>query len=51
MGRISDLSNIQIAFIVPLICHAYVLYFGLRGYKPSPLTRPLISTVAASEAE
>ncbi len=51
MGRISDLSNIQIAFIVPLICHAYVLYFGLRGHKPSLLTQPLISTVAASEAE
>jgi FHS family L-fucose permease-like MFS transporter len=35
MGRISDLSNIQLAFFVPLICYAYVLYFGLAGYKPS----------------
>ena len=27
MGLISDASNIQRAFIVPLLCHAYVLYF------------------------
>jgi MFS transporter, FHS family, L-fucose permease len=35
MGRISDASNIQYAFIVPLLCHAYVLYFAMRGYRPS----------------
>jgi MFS transporter, FHS family, L-fucose permease len=35
MGKISDLSNIQRAFIVPLLCYAYVLYFGASGYKPS----------------
>jgi FHS family L-fucose permease-like MFS transporter len=34
MGKISDATNIQRAFVVPLICHAYVLYFALRGYKP-----------------
>ena len=34
MGRISDLSSIQRAFLVPIICYGYVLYFGLRGYKP-----------------
>jgi MFS transporter, FHS family, L-fucose permease len=33
MGYISDASSIQRAFVVPLICYAYVLYFGLRGYK------------------
>ena len=35
MGKISDLSNIQRAFWVPLLCYAYVLYFALRGYRPS----------------
>ena len=35
MGYISDLSNIRCAFLVPLICHVYVLYFALRGHKPS----------------
>jgi MFS transporter, FHS family, L-fucose permease len=34
MGRISDLSNMQTAFVVPLICYAYVLYFATLGYKP-----------------
>jgi MFS transporter, FHS family, L-fucose permease len=36
MGKISDLSNIQRAFIVPLICYLYVIYFAVRGYKPNP---------------
>jgi FHS family L-fucose permease-like MFS transporter len=35
MGKISDLSNIQHAFWVPLLCYAYVLYFAARGYKPT----------------
>lgn len=34
MGRISDATNIQVAFLVPLVCYCFVLYFGLRGYRP-----------------
>lgn len=34
MGKISDLSNIQRAFFVPLFCYAYIFYFAVRGYKP-----------------
>ncbi len=34
MGYISDHSNIQRAFIVPLLCYIYILYFGIRGYRP-----------------
>lgn len=34
MGRISDLSNIQYAFTVPLACYGVVLYFAMRGYRP-----------------
>ena len=34
MGYISDMSNIRYAFLVPLICHVYVLYFAVRGYRP-----------------
>ncbi len=37
MGKISDLSNIQRAFWVPLLCYAYVFYFAVRGYKPTPV--------------
>jgi FHS family L-fucose permease-like MFS transporter len=35
MGYISDRTSIQAAFIVPLVCYAYVLYFAVRGFKPS----------------
>jgi FHS family L-fucose permease-like MFS transporter len=35
MGRISDATSIQTAFIVPLVCYVYVLYFAAIGYRPS----------------
>jgi len=35
MGKISDASSIQKAFIVPLLCYVFILYFGLRGYRPA----------------
>ncbi|HXJ05348.1 MAG TPA: L-fucose:H+ symporter permease [Candidatus Acidoferrum sp.] len=34
MGKISDETNIQRAFVVPLICYLYVIYFAVRGYRP-----------------
>jgi MFS transporter, FHS family, L-fucose permease len=37
MGRISDASSIQRAFAVPLLCYLFILYFGLAGYRPSPV--------------
>jgi FHS family L-fucose permease-like MFS transporter len=40
MGHISDLSSIQVAFVVPLVCYLYVLYFATHGYKPSPPVNP-----------
>lgn len=33
MGLISDQSNIQMAYILPLICFAVVVWFGTKGYK------------------
>ncbi|MFY0254356.1 L-fucose:H+ symporter permease [Chitinophaga sp. 30R24] len=33
MGLISDASNIQMAYIVPLFCFAVVVWFGTKGYK------------------
>jgi MFS transporter, FHS family, L-fucose permease len=40
MGYISDASSIQKAFLVPLICYAYVIYFGMKGYKPAVAVMP-----------
>jgi FHS family L-fucose permease-like MFS transporter len=34
MGYVSDVSNIRYAFLVPFLCHLYVLYFAARGYRP-----------------
>lgn len=37
MGNIIDRfgDEIQIGYVVPMICYAFVLYFGIKGYKPS----------------
>src|SRR6266403_1045391 len=40
MGRISDAVSIQRAFLVPLICYVFILYFGLSGYKARRHTGP-----------
>jgi FHS family L-fucose permease-like MFS transporter len=32
MGKMSDQSGIQIAYIVPLICFVMVAWFGWRGH-------------------
>jgi FHS family L-fucose permease-like MFS transporter len=37
MGRISDAASIQKAFVVPLLCYVFILYFGLSGYKPAEM--------------
>jgi FHS family L-fucose permease-like MFS transporter len=38
MGLLSDATSIRWAFLLPLLCHAYVFYFGTRGYKPAART-------------
>lgn len=37
MGNIIDRfgDDIQMGYLVPLICYVFVLYFGIKGYKPS----------------
>jgi FHS family L-fucose permease-like MFS transporter len=42
MGLISDSNNhnIQLAYIMPLICFVFILYFGIKGYKIKPITKP-----------
>ncbi|HEY4110930.1 L-fucose:H+ symporter permease [Puia sp.] len=42
MGLISDNTggNIQIAYIMPMICFAFILYFGLKGHKVKGITKP-----------
>jgi FHS family L-fucose permease-like MFS transporter len=50
MGYISDLTNIQKAFIVPLVCYLYVLYFAVAGHKPETVAE-VPAAAAAIEAK
>jgi FHS family L-fucose permease-like MFS transporter len=33
MGRIADVSSMALGFIVPLVCFAFIVYYGISGYK------------------
>jgi FHS family L-fucose permease-like MFS transporter len=35
MGQISDRTggNIQVAYIMPVVCMLFILWFGLRGHR------------------
>lgn len=33
MGWVADISRMALGFIVPLLCFAFIFYFGLSGYK------------------
>ena len=51
MGLMSDATDIQHAFVVPLVCYVYVLYFAVRGYRPaSPVLANEGVEIAAGEA-
>jgi MFS transporter, FHS family, L-fucose permease len=50
MGRISDATSIQRAFVVPLLCYIYILYFAVRGYKPLPVRALPAATVESGKA-
>jgi MFS transporter, FHS family, L-fucose permease len=49
MGRISDASSIQTAFVMPLLCYLFILYFGLSGYKPAAGALEVASISASNE--
>jgi len=34
-GLIADASTLRWAFILPIICYAYILWYGLKGHKPA----------------
>jgi FHS family L-fucose permease-like MFS transporter len=35
VGSLADRYGIQHAFVIPVICYAYILYYGLSGSKPN----------------
>jgi FHS family L-fucose permease-like MFS transporter len=36
MGRIADVSTMALGFIVPLVCFAFIVFYGINGYKLKP---------------
>lgn len=35
-GFLADAVGLQLAFILPIFCYLYILFYGLKGHKPSP---------------
>jgi FHS family L-fucose permease-like MFS transporter len=34
-GVLADSIGIQTAFIIPVLCYAYIAYYGARGHRPA----------------
>ena len=34
-GGLADTIGIHLAFLMPIICYAYIAFYGLKGHKPS----------------
>jgi FHS family L-fucose permease-like MFS transporter len=34
-GMLADSIGIQFAFIIPVLCYAYIAYYGARGHRPA----------------
>jgi FHS family L-fucose permease-like MFS transporter len=43
MGYVADISNMALGFIVPLVCFAYIFFFGIKGYGLKPSTRKAVN--------
>jgi len=35
VGAMADRMGLHHAFVIPVICYLYVLYYGLRGSRPN----------------
>lgn len=35
-GALADRVGLQRAFVVPLLCYAYIIFYGMKGSRPSP---------------
>jgi FHS family L-fucose permease-like MFS transporter len=33
MGGLADTIGLHSSFLITIICYAYIVYFGLKGYK------------------
>ena len=33
-GFVADSVNLQISFVIPMVCYAFIAYYGFKGYEP-----------------
>jgi FHS family L-fucose permease-like MFS transporter len=33
-GLVADSVNLQISFVIPMVCYVFIAYYGFRGYEP-----------------
>lgn len=38
-GHVADIMGIQMGFLIPLLCYAYIVFYGLKGYTPKKSAR------------
>jgi FHS family L-fucose permease-like MFS transporter len=43
MGKVSDVSNIQLAYLVPALCFLVVLYFSINVKTEQETAKPILS--------
>jgi len=43
LGRVSDMSTIRVAYLMPLICFGYILYFALTNIRVKTVQQQAIS--------
>ena len=36
-GAVADQIGIQLSFVVPVFCYAYLIFYGLKGYQVKPI--------------
>jgi FHS family L-fucose permease-like MFS transporter len=43
-GMMADAGGVQRAYLLPLICYLYIIYYGFRGSRPEARRAPIAAT-------
>jgi len=49
-GVLADLVGIQMSFILPIFCYAFLGFYGLNGYKPKNQNEDTLTEATATES-
>ncbi len=42
-GALADSIGVQMSFVLPIFCYAYLLYYGISGFKPKQTDTEIVS--------